>query len=46
MIIRLSAIATDNGERERTWTDGLPQATRPATLTGRIGIWFRDEGTR
>ena len=31
--------------RQRTSTDGLPQATRAAALVSRVAIWLRDEET-
>jgi hypothetical protein len=36
-------IATDSGGRQRTRTDGLPQATHAATLAARAATWLRDE---
>jgi hypothetical protein len=36
-------IATDSGGRQRTRTDGLPQATRAAALAARAATWLRDE---
>ncbi len=36
-------IATANGARQRTPTDGLSQATRAAALAARVGTWVRDE---
>ena len=35
--------ATANGERQRTSTDGLPQATRATALVSRAATWLRDE---
>ena len=36
-------IATDSGGRQRTHTDGLPQATCAAVLADRAATWIRDE---
>ena len=36
-------IATDNGGRQRTPTDGLSQATDAAALAVRVCTWLRDE---
>jgi hypothetical protein len=36
-------IAAANGGRQRTSTDGLPQATRAAALVSRVATWLRDE---
>ena len=36
-------VATYSGGRQRTRTDGLPQATCAAALAGRAATWLRDE---
>ena len=36
-------IATDSGGRQRTPTDGLPQATGAGALAVRVCRWLRDE---
>jgi hypothetical protein len=36
-------IAAANYGRQRTPTDGLPQATNAASLEAAVGTWVRDE---